>query len=114
MAGLLGGFKRDDNPARLKYINRFVWIAPLVPVVLFFVFRPPVNMVKADGVAHAAMLPILSIGALYLRHKRLPKEVAPNRLSTVALWIAAAPIIIVVGYPLGRELWVSVLKPLAG
>ena len=114
MAGLLGGFKRDDYPARLKYINRFVWVALLVPVALFFVFRSPVNMVKAGGVAQAAMLPVLSIGALYLRHKRLPKDVAPNRVSTVGLWIAAVTIIVVVGYSLGRELWVSVLKPLAG
>ncbi len=103
-AGLLGGFQRNDYPARVKFINRFVWVALLVPVVLFFIFRSPVNMVKAGGVAQAAMLPILAIGALYLRHKRLPKEVAPNRLSTVVLWIAAITIIVAVGYSLGREL----------
>jgi manganese transport protein len=66
--------------------------------------------VKAGGVAQAAMLPILAIGALYLRHKRLPKDVAPNRLSTVLLWVAAITIIIAVGYSLGRELVLAVLK----
>ena len=81
-----------------------------MPVVLFFVFRSPVNMVKAGGVAQAAMLPILAIGALYLRHKRLPKSVAPNRLSTVLLWVAAVVMIVAVGYALGRELLVAVMK----
>jgi manganese transport protein len=111
-AGLLGGFQRNDYPARLKFLNRFVWVALIVPVVLFFVFRSPVNMVKAGGVAQAAMLPILAIGALYLRHKRLPHEVRPNRLSTVVLWIAAITMILAVGYALGRELYISILKPL--
>jgi manganese transport protein len=112
MAGLLGGFRRDDYARRVIYRNRFIWIALIIPVVLFFVFQSPVNMVKAGGVAQAAMLPILSIGALYLRHKRLPASVAPNRLSTVLLWIAALTIIVVVGYSLSRELYVSVLQPL--
>jgi len=110
MAGLLGAFKRDDYARRVVYRNRFVWMALIVPVVLFFVFQSPINMVKAGGVAQAAMLPILSIGALYLRHKRLPGSVAPNLLSTVLLWIAALTIIVVVGYSLGREALVAILR----
>lgn len=107
MARLLGRFKRDDYGARLKHINLFVWIALIVPVVLFFVFQSPVNMVKAGGVAQAAMLPILAIGALYLRHKRLPQDVAPNRLSTLLLWVAAVTIIVAVCYSFGREILVA-------
>ena len=103
-ARLVGRFQRNDFPARVKYMNRFVWVALIVPVVLFFVFRSPVNMVKAGGVAQAAMLPILAFGALYLRHKRLPKSVTPNRLATVLLWVAGIVIIVAVGYSLGREL----------
>lgn len=97
---LLGWFPRDDYAARLKYLNRFIWVALIVPVVLFFVFRSPVNMVKAGGVAQAIMLPILGIGALYLRHKRLPSEVAPSRFATLLLWIAAVAMIVAVGYSL--------------
>jgi len=110
MAGLLGAFKRDDYARRVVYRNRFIWMALIVPVILFFVFQSPINMVKAGGVAQAAMLPILSIGALYLRHKRLPGSVAPNLLSTVLLWVAAVTIIVVVGYSLGREALVALLR----
>lgn len=101
---LLGWFRREDFAARLTYVNRFVWVALIVPVVLFFVFRSPVNMVKAGGVAQAVMLPILGIGALYLRHKRLPKEVAPNRGATLLLWAAATAMLVAVVFSLGREL----------
>lgn len=104
-ARLCGAFERDDYAARRRWINRFVWIALLVPVALFFLFRSPVNMVKAGGVAQAAMLPILAIGALYLRHRRLPAAVRPGRIATLLLWIAALTIIVAVTYSLGRELW---------
>jgi Mn2+/Fe2+ NRAMP family transporter len=107
---LMGRFARNDYPARVKFMNRWVWVALIIPVVLFFVFQSPVNMVKAGGVAQAAMLPILAIGALYLRHKRLPKSVAPNRLTTVLLWVAAIIIIVAVGYSLGREAILAIVK----
>jgi hypothetical protein len=50
------------------------------------------------------MLPILAIGALYLRFKRLPKEARPNFISTVLLWVASITMIVAVSYSLGREL----------
>jgi hypothetical protein len=109
-AGLLGGFERNDYPKRLKFINRMVWVALLIPLVMFFVFRSPVNMVKAGGVAQAAMLPILAIGALYLRHKRTPREVGTGRVGTLLLWIAAVTMITAVSFSLGRELLMSLIK----
>lgn len=104
MGRLLGWFNRNDYPARLKFVNRAVWAALVIPVIMFFVFRSPVNMVKAGGVAQAAMLPILAIGALYLRHKRLPASVAPGALSTVVLWVASIVTILAVTYALARQL----------
>jgi hypothetical protein len=112
MSRMLGNFPRNDYEARLKSINRFIWLALVVPVAMFFIFKSPVNMVKAGGVAQAAMLPILGIGALYLRHKRLPKDVASGRIGTTLLWVAAITMIVVVGYSLSREFIVSILKPL--
>lgn len=97
---LLGWFQRSDYDARLRYLNRFVWVALLVPVALFFIFKSPVNMVKAGGVAQAVMLPILGIGALYLRHKRLPAEVAPRPFATALLWVAAIVMLVAVVYGL--------------
>jgi hypothetical protein len=46
------------------------------------------------------MLPIIAFGALYLRHRALPGEIAPGRIATAGLWFASMVIIGVVGYSL--------------
>jgi Mn2+/Fe2+ NRAMP family transporter len=102
---LAGAFDRDDYVARVKYRNRFIWLNLTAGAGLFAIFQSPVNMVKAGGLAQAAMLPILSVGALYLRHKRMPREVAPGPLGTAGLWIAAVTIIVVTTYSLVRALF---------
>jgi hypothetical protein len=98
-AGLFGAFARNNFDRRLVFINRFVWVALAIPVVLFFLFRSPVNMVKAGGVAQASMLPILGIGALYLRHRRIPRDIGSGRLATTLLWVAAITMLTAVSYP---------------
>jgi hypothetical protein len=47
-----------------------------------------VQMVVIGGTAQALMLPVIGLGALYLRHKKLPPSVAPGYAATIALWIA--------------------------
>jgi manganese transport protein len=101
---LAGFFPREDYAARVKWRNRIVCFLLVVPVVLLFTFRSPVNMVKAGGVAQAAMLPVLSIGALYLRHKRMPSEAASGKLGTISLWIASVIICVAIWYALGVQI----------
>jgi manganese transport protein len=85
---LLGKFQTDDYQTRLKYRRAFVWILTTIPAGLYLMVQSPVTMVKAGGVAQALMLPVIAIAALYLRYRKLPIEVIPNRWITVALWIA--------------------------
>jgi hypothetical protein len=44
------------------------------------------------------MLPAIGIGAIYLRHRRLPAEIAPSAFTTMALWITTGIILVVMGY----------------
>jgi hypothetical protein len=44
------------------------------------------------------MLPVLGIGALYLRHCRLPEVLVPPKFVTVSLWAAACAIVALMGY----------------
>ena len=55
-------------------------------------------MIVAGGVAQAMMLPVIGVGTLYLRHRHLPSSIAPSRKVTVALWLATAIIILLMGY----------------
>jgi hypothetical protein len=44
-------------------------------------------MVLAGGLAQSALLPLIGIASLYLRHTRLPADIRPS-IATVMLWIA--------------------------
>ena len=104
MVRLMGFFRADDYPTRLRWRRRFVWFLTVVPATLFWIFQSPVKMVVAGGVGQALMLPIIGIGALYLRHRHLPREVAPPTRTTVALWVAAAVMAAFAGYYLVTRL----------
>ena len=45
-------------------------------------------MVLAGGLAQAAMLPLIGIAAIYLRHRHVPEDIQPPTGTTVMLWIA--------------------------
>ena len=86
---LLGLFSRDDAAARRRWRQVFVLVLTLLPVGLYWIFASPVKMVVAGGIAQAVMLPLVGAGAVWLRHRRLPPELAPSWPVTVALWAAA-------------------------
>ncbi len=92
MCRMLGAFAADDYRARVRCRNRFVWVLTVVPLLLFLGFQSPVKMVVAGGLSQSLMLPVIAAGALFLRHRRLPPEIAPGRTTTVLLWISAAVI----------------------
>jgi hypothetical protein len=57
-------------------------------------------MVVAGGVSQSVMLPITGAGALYLHHRRLPRELRPGRLVTAGLWLATIVMAAVTMYSL--------------
>ena len=93
MSRLMGFFEKNDYRRRVAFRNGFVILLTIIPVLLFFFIESPVKMVIAGGVSQSLMLPIACIGILYLHHKRLPGEVAPKKIVTVALWISSLFII---------------------
>lgn len=95
---ILGKFKADDYEARIRYRRKFVWVLTCSAVVLFLIFREPVGMVRAGGIAQALMLPIIAVGALVLRYRHLPQEVRPSVVHTVGLWLASIATVVLMGY----------------
>ena len=103
-ARIAGTFHRDDTAARLRWRTRFVVILSVIPVLLFWFFRSPVQMVVVGGVAQALMLPLIGIAAIYLRHQRLPPDVRPSILTTVALWISTGVMLAFATYYIASRL----------
>jgi Mn2+/Fe2+ NRAMP family transporter len=104
MVRMMGGFAREDSAARNRWRDRFVIALTIIPVLLFYVFKNPVSMVVAGGLAQALSLPVICIGVLYLRHKLQPKETAPGWWNTMWLWIAGILITVLMGVYLAGEL----------
>jgi hypothetical protein len=97
---LLGLFPREDHARRLALGRTFVVFLTVVPVLMYFFFQSPVKMVVAGGIAQSVLLPALGLGALYLHHRCLPRELRPRRLVTVGLWLAFVGMAMVTGYSL--------------
>ncbi|MBI3209553.1 MAG: Nramp family divalent metal transporter [Candidatus Solibacter usitatus] len=98
MARLLGMFPANDYRARVRWRNGFVWALVLIPLVFFYWVQSPVWMVKIGGVSQAAMLPVIAVGALYLRFRKMPEEVRPGLWTTAGLVVASALIIVAMVY----------------
>lgn len=98
MFRLMNFFKANDYAARVRYRTRFVWFLTVVPAIMFLVFQSPVKMVVIGGVAQALMLPVIAVGTLYLRHWRLPKDIAPPWWMTAMLWVASVLIVCLMIY----------------
>ena len=85
-----GVYAREDARARRRWRNRLLIALSIIPPVLYWFIESPVQMVLAGGLAQAAMLPLIGLAAIYLRHTDLPPEIQPSRATTLLLWIATA------------------------
>jgi manganese transport protein len=97
MCRIGGAFDAADYARRTRFRDGFVVLLTLVPVALYWTLESPVTMVMLGGIGQSLMLPIVAIGAVYLRH-HLPREAAPSALTTGALWLATAIILVVMAY----------------
>jgi manganese transport protein len=98
MVRLMGLFPRGDYARRVTWRRGFVVGLTVIPVILYWLIESPVKMVVAGGVAQALMLPVVAIGTLYLRHRRLPEEIAPSRAATIFLWVSSIVITAFMSY----------------
>ena len=98
MARLMGFFDSGDYRQRIRYRNGFIIAITAIPVMAILLFKSPVQMIVAGGVAQALMLPVIGVGTLYLRHRHLPNSIAPPRRVTIAMWVATIIIVCLMGY----------------
>ena len=96
--GMLGIYDRHNYALRLKVTRIFIVILLFLPSIYFMFVQEPVLMVKIGGIAQASMLPLIGFATVYLRHRRLPQKIAPKGWLTLALWISAATMAIMMGY----------------
>jgi len=96
--GMLGLYDKSNYVLRLKVTRFFVVFLLFVPSLYFMFLQAPVLMVKIGGVAQAIMLPVIGFIALYLRYKRTPTQILPAGWITLALWVSAVAMALIMGY----------------
>lgn len=96
--GMLGLYDKSNYVLRLKVTRFFVVFLLFVPSLYFMFLQAPVLMVMIGGVAQAIMLPVIGFIALYLRYKRTPARILPSGWITLALWVSAVTMALIMGF----------------
>ena len=88
--GVIGLIDASDYSVRLRFIRVFVVTALVLYCIAYWLFEdPPQMLLVTSSLIAAVMYPVLGLGTLYLRHWRIPPEIAPGRPVTVWLWVCA-------------------------
>jgi len=83
-----GAYRREDVASRKWWRNVYLIALSVIPPVFYWFIESPVQMVLAGGLAQAALLPLIGIATIYLRHRHIPEDIEPAAATTVMLWIA--------------------------
>ena len=51
--------------------------------------NPPQMLLVTSSLIAAVMYPVLGLGTLYLRHRKVAPGIAPSRPTTIWLWVCA-------------------------
>lgn len=108
MMRVMGRFRPDDYAARLRYQRGFTIALAVIPCFVFFAMGEPVQMIKVGGMVLGLMLPVLAFAMVYLRHRKLPREVLPSHAATALLWIVAFLMLVTMVAFVGMQMgWVK-------
>ena len=73
-----------------KWLRIFyaVLFGAILPLVVFFAVKNPVDILSVAGTVAAVHTPVVVFLTLYLNRKRLPAPVRPGHFITVAMWLS--------------------------
>jgi manganese transport protein len=85
---------------RRKAVQVACVLLPLASATAYVIGGNPVTLVLIGAVGQGLMLPLLAGSAVYFRHRRLPRDLAPSTAWTAGLWTSAVLIGLVGVYQL--------------
>ena len=105
--GVIGIIDASDYAARLHFIRLFVVVSLVLYAVAYWLFEnPPRMLLITSSLIAAVMYPILGLGTLYLRHRKVDPRIIPGTLTTTWLWFCA--VVLAVVSPSGIVLAVAI------
>jgi manganese transport protein len=101
---VVGLFNRNNYRARRKAIRATMFVILFLSALFFSFLQDPVVMLKIGGFMYALMLPVVGFVTIYLSSKHTPKAVLPSGWITLALWLTAVLMAIMMGYSVIQQL----------
>ena len=93
---VIGLIDPADYGARLRFIRAFVVLSLVIYSIAYWLFEnPPQMLLITSSLIAAVMFPVLGLGVLYLRHRKLDSRLVPGPLITGWLWVCAIVLAIV-------------------
>lgn len=93
--GRVGMYKFENQKSRNSAIAVLAWVIPAIWGTLFLFMGKPALMVILGGTSTVVILLIVVFAALWFRHRRLDKRLAPTLTYDIWLLLSAAAIAIV-------------------
>ena len=94
--GLIGLIDTSDYSVRLRYIRIFVVVALLFYCIAYWLFEnPPQMLLVTSSLIAAVMYPVLGLGTLYLRYRKVDARIVPSGPTTAWLWVCGLILAIV-------------------
>lgn len=88
--GVIGLIDVSDYSTRIRFIRIFVVVSLTLYCIAYWLFENPPQMLLVTSSLLAAMLyPVLGLGTLYLRHRKIHRSIVPGRPVTAWLWTCA-------------------------
>ena len=86
--GVMGLIDLSDYRVRLRFIRIFVVVSLALNCVAYWMFEnPPQMLLVTSSLIAAVMYPVLGLGTLFLRYRRVDPSIGPSRPVSVWLWI---------------------------
>ena len=105
--GVIGLIDVKDYAVRLRYIRIFVVVTLSLNSVAYWLFEnPPQMLLVTSSLIAAVMYPVLGLGTLYLRYRRVDPVVGPSGPTSVWLWVCG--LILTVVSPAGVLLAIAI------
>ena len=100
---VLAGLLPSDEASRRTAVRVTCVVWVIAALSMAFLFRAPVAMVLASGVAQAVMLGALAVAVLYFRYCDIDQRLAPNRSWDVLLWCSAIGFVVIAGWTIWQK-----------
>ncbi len=90
---VMGIVDADDPKARFRLMRVFAVVALATHVLAYSMFENPPLMLMISSLVAVVLYPIVGVGTIYFRYRRVDQRIMPGRVNSALLWICGVVVI---------------------